>query len=65
MSKRIGPEARIITLFDSLTDDGKRIVLDLIKSKQAKPVVRKPRADKGTTRKTKEDAANGQTNLTN
>jgi hypothetical protein len=32
MAKKIGPEARIISLFTTLSDDSKRIVLDVIKS---------------------------------
>ena len=38
MSKsRIGPEAKIITLFNSLSDESKRIVLDVIKAQAAAP----------------------------
>ena len=38
MSKsRIGPEAKIITLFNSLSDDSKRIVLDVIKAQASAP----------------------------
>lgn len=38
MSKsRIGPEAKIVNLFSALSDDGKRIVLDVIKSQSAPP----------------------------
>ncbi len=36
MSKqRLGPEAKIITLFTALSDDSKRIVLDVIRSQAA------------------------------
>lgn len=34
MPKRIGPEAKIISLFTALPDESKRIVLDVIKSQQ-------------------------------
>jgi hypothetical protein len=38
MSKsRLGPEARIITLFAALSEDSKRIVLDVIKSQSTTP----------------------------
>ena len=38
MSKsRIGPEAKIITLFNSLSDESKRIVLDVIKAQASAP----------------------------
>jgi hypothetical protein len=38
MSKsRLGPEARIITLFAALSEDSKRIVLDVIKSQATTP----------------------------
>lgn len=38
MSKsKIGPEAKIITLFAALSDDSKRIVLDVLKSQSATP----------------------------
>jgi hypothetical protein len=33
MSKRIDPEVKIVQLFDGLSDDGKRIVLGLLKTK--------------------------------
>lgn len=45
MSKsRLGPEAKIISLFAALPDESKRIVLDVIKSQSATP--RKPAANK-------------------
>lgn len=38
MSKsRVGPEAKIISLFTALPDDSKRIVLDIIKAQSAVP----------------------------
>lgn len=38
MSKsRLGPEAKIISLFTALPDDSKRIVLDIIKAQSAAP----------------------------
>lgn len=37
MAKRIGPEAKIITLFTALPDDSKRIVLEIIKSQTTRP----------------------------
>lgn len=38
MSKsRLGPEAKIITLFAALPEDSRRIVLDVIKSQSAAP----------------------------
>lgn len=37
MAKRLGPEAKIISLFTSLPDDSKRIVLDIIKSQSVAP----------------------------
>lgn len=42
MGKRVGPEAKIITLFTALPDDSKRIVLEIIKSQTV-------RAPKSTT----------------
>lgn len=48
MSKsKLGPEAKIITLFTALSDDSKRIVLDVIKSQSATP--RKAAAKKPAT----------------
>lgn len=47
MSKsRLGPEAKIISLFTVLPDDSKRIVLDIIKSQSAAP--RKASSKKAT-----------------
>lgn len=40
MSKRVGPEAKIIALFTALPDDSKRIVLEIIKSQ----TVRSPKS---------------------
>jgi hypothetical protein len=37
MAKRIGNEAKTINLFLSLSDEGKRIVLDVIKSQSTVP----------------------------
>ena len=37
MGKRIGPEAKVIALFLTLNDEGKRIVMDVIKSQTAAP----------------------------
>lgn len=38
MSKsRLGPEAKIITLFAALSEDSRRIVLDVLKSQSATP----------------------------
>ena len=34
MGKRIGPEAKIIALFNELSGESKRIVYDVIKSQQ-------------------------------
>ena len=34
-NKRLGPEAKIITLFTALPDDSKRIVMDVLKSQTA------------------------------
>jgi hypothetical protein len=55
-SKRIGPEAKIISLFTALSDDSKRIVLDVIKSQTAKPRASSPKsiapaAEKKSSRK--------------
>jgi hypothetical protein len=48
MSKsRLGPEAKIITLFTALPDDSKRIVFDVIRSQTATP--RKVAAKKSKT----------------
>lgn len=44
MPKRIGPEARIISLFTALPDDSKRIVMDIIKSQQVKKTAPKSSA---------------------
>lgn len=36
-NKRIGPEAKIISLFTALPDESKRIVLDVIRAQSAAP----------------------------
>jgi hypothetical protein len=47
MSKsKIGPEAKIITLFAALSDESKRIVLDVIKSQSAMPRKATKKAEK-------------------
>lgn len=38
MAKRIGPEAKIIALFNALPEDSQRIVLDVIKSQSPRKV---------------------------
>lgn len=49
MGKRIGPEAKIITLFTALPEDSKRIVLDIIKSQTApRKTPSKPQGQKKT-----------------
>lgn len=37
MARKIGPEAKIISLFTALPEDSKRIVADVIKSQTAVP----------------------------
>lgn len=37
MSKRLGPEAMIISLFTALPEDSKRIVLEIIRSQTTRP----------------------------
>jgi hypothetical protein len=47
MSKtKIGPEAKIITLFAALPDDSKRIVLDVIKTQSISPARPQRKAEK-------------------
>ena len=49
MSKsKIGPEAKIITLFAALPDDSKRIVLDVIRSQSAVPRRATKKAEKAS-----------------
>lgn len=41
MAKRLSSEARILNLYDELSEDGKRIVFDLLRSKQPKKAATK------------------------
>ena len=50
MAKRIGPEAKILSLFAALPEDSKRIVADVIKAQTAPPrkaATKKPRKNAG------------------
>lgn len=53
MGKRIGTEAKIISLFLTLTEDSQRIVLDVLKNARSKSA---PSAVKKSSRKTLTEA---------
>lgn len=56
-TRRLSPEAKILNLYDDLSDDGKRIVYDLLRAKQPKRTA----AKKSTAKKRAAQSAAQQT----
>ena len=57
-AKRLGPEAKIISLFNALPDESKRIVLDIIKSQSVRaPKSTAPAAGKKSKQKSGEQGS--------
>lgn len=57
MSRKESAEAKILRLFDSLSDEGKRIVFDLLRGKQQPVKTRKATASKRKSATPNTDAA--------